>query len=218
MYISAVDAARADLYTPAENLKEKYPEAIVSKLIRLRDLHQWMLANPESRDRQFVDVVTSRYGVSRRTAYDDLAVIKTLLPELGKSSAEFHRWRFNEMIIDTFQMAKRRKDTRTMERAAASYARYNIEPEAKQLPEYEKIVPQPFTPVDDPSVLGIKPIPDIREKIKRMIDELSVKSSDIEDIQYELPDIQDVIFEDMESDGNYSAISDTSDPLDDDIL
>lgn len=217
MYISAVDAARADLYTPAENLKGKYPEAIVAKLIRLRDLHQWMLANPESRDRQFVDVVTSRYGVSRRTAYDDLAVLKTLLPELGKSSAEFHRWRFNEMIIDTFQMAKRRKDTRTMERAAASYARYNrIDAEAKQLPEYEKIVPQPFTPVDDPSVLGIKPIPDIREKIKRMIDELSVKSSDIEDIQYELPDIQDVIFEDIGQ--NCSANSETSDPLDDYIL
>lgn len=217
MYISAVDAARADLYTPAENLKEKYPEAIVAKLIRLRDLHQWMLANPESRDRQVVDVVTSRYGVSRRTAYDDLAVLKTLLPELGRSSAEFHRWRFNEMIIDTFQMAKRRKDTRTMERAAASYARYNrIDDEAKQLPEYEKIVPQPFTPVDDPSVLGIKPIPDIREKIRKMIDELSVKSSDIEDIQYELPDIQDVIFEDMGQ--NYTANSDTSDPLDDDIL
>lgn len=217
MYISAVDAARADLYTPAENLKEKYPEAIVAKLIRLRDLHQWMLANPESRDRQFVDVVTSRYGVSRRTAYDDLAVLKTLLPELGKSSAEFHRWRFNEMIIDTFQMAKRRKDTRTMERAAASYARYNrIDAEAKQLPEYEKIVPQPFTPVDDPSVLGIKPIPDIREKIKKMIDELSVKSSDIEDIQYELPDIQDVIFEDIGQ--NCSANSETSDPLDDYIL
>ena len=57
-----------------------------------------------------------------------------------------------------------------MERAAASYAKYNrVDLEDEQTLPYELIVVQPFTATDDPTVLGIKPIPNIQQKISDMI-------------------------------------------------
>ena len=95
-------------------------------------------------------------------------------------------------------MAKKRKDTKTMERAASSYAKYNrIDLEDEQAVPYDLIVVQPFTATDDPSVLGIKPIPNIQEKIQKMIAKYRAETIDIEDVEYEEADLEeDVLFND----------------------
>ena len=95
-------------------------------------------------------------------------------------------------------MAKKRKDTKTMERAASSYAKFNrIDLEDEQAVPYDLIVVQPFTATDDPSVLGIKPIPNIQEKIQKMIAKYRAETLDIEDVEYEEADLEeDVLFND----------------------
>ena len=96
------------------------------------------------------------------------------------------------MILETYQMAKKQKDTKTMERAATSYAKFNnVNVEDEQSVPYDMIVVQPFTATDDPSVLGIKPIPNIEQKISALIEKYSAQSLDIEDIEYEQPDVMD---------------------------
>lgn len=65
----------------------------------------------------------------------------------------------------------------------------------KQLHEnwerYDRIVVQPFTATDDPTVLGIKPIPNINEKIKEMLDKYRKETIDIEDIEFEEADLEE---------------------------
>jgi hypothetical protein len=96
------------------------------------------------------------------------------------------------MILETYQMAKKRKDTKTMERAATSYAKFNnVNVEDEQSVPYDLIVVQPFTATQDPSVLGIKPIPNIEQKISALIEKYRKESMDIDDIEYEEPDIID---------------------------
>ena len=85
----------------------------------------WCISNCDAKDRQFVDEIMQRYGISKVTAYADLKIVKSLLPNLSEASRDYHRWRYNEMILETYQMAKKRKDTKTMEKAATSYAKYN---------------------------------------------------------------------------------------------
>lgn len=54
---------------------------------------------------------------------------------------------------------------------------------------------QPFTATADPSVLGIKPIPNIQEKIQKMIAKYRAETIDIEDVEYEKADLEeDVLF------------------------
>lgn len=189
---SVQDIVQVDFFTSEDVLREKYPDVSVERVLRLRGMYNWFISNPESKDKEFVDECLSRYGVSKTLAYDDLRVIKSVLPHITQASRDYHRWKYNEMILETYQMAKKRKDTKTMERAATSYAKFNnVNVEDEQSVPYDLIVVQPFTATQDPSVLGIKPIPNIEKKISDLIAKYRAESMDIDDIEYEEPDIMD---------------------------
>ena len=191
-YPNALELCRSDLFTKEDELRQAYPQLLVDKVLRVRDMYNWCIANPDAKDRQFVEQELSRYDISKVVAYSDHAIVKTLLPTLATASRDFHRWRYNEMILETYQMAKKRKDTKTMEKAASSYAKYNrIDLEDEQAMPYEMIVVQPFTATSDPTVLGIKPIPNINDKIKAMLNKYRAETIDIEDITYEEADLEE---------------------------
>lgn len=188
---SALEICRTDLFTKEVELQERYPQVLVDKVLRIREMYNWFISNPDGTDREFVAELCQRHDISKVTAYADLAIVKTLLPTLATASRDFHRWRFNEMILATYKMAKKRKDTKTMERAASSYAKHNrIDIEDEQAMPYDMIVPQPFTATDDPRVLGIEPIPNIQEKISAMIQKYRAETIDIEDVQFEEVDLE----------------------------
>ncbi len=187
-----IDVARTDLFTPQSDLEQRYDSKTVSALMRIRDEYQWTLANPDKPDRAFVDTMVARHGMSERAVYADLAVIKQLLPALQSSSREWHRWKANQMLLETYEQAKRRHDTKTMERAAASYAKFNrVDLEDEQVIPYEDIVVQPFTATSDPTVLGIKPIENLDEVVKSLIAKYRQETLDIEDVEYEEADLEE---------------------------
>jgi len=187
-----IDVARTDLFTPQSDLEQRFDSKTVSALMRIRDEYQWTLANPDKPDRAFVDTMVARHGMSERAVYADLAVIKQLLPALQSSSREWHRWKANQMLLETYEQAKRRHDTKTMERAAASYAKFNrVDLEDEQVIPYEDIVVQPFTATSDPTVLGIKPIENLEEVVKSLIAKYRQETLDIEDVEFEEADLEE---------------------------
>lgn len=187
-----IDVARTDLFTPQSELELRYDHKTVSALMRIRDEYQWTLANPDKPDRAFVDTMVARHGMSERAVYADLAIIKQLLPALQSSSREWHRWKANQMLLETYEQAKRRHDTKTMERAAASYAKFNrVDLEDEQVIPYEDIVVQPFTATSDPSVLGIKPIEHLDDVVKSLIAKYRQETLDIEDVEFEEADLEE---------------------------
>lgn len=190
-----IEIVQKDLFTAKDQLVTQYPENQVDHILRLRYMYQWFLENPDAKDKTFIKVACEKYKISMVKGYEDLAIIKILLPLLSAASRDFHRFRANEMLLETYRMAKMRKDVRTMERAASSYAKYNrVELEDEQVIPYDDIVVQPFTATSDPSVLGIKPIPDLQKKIDTMISKYRQESIDIEDIEYEPADIEERLF------------------------
>ena len=191
-----VEICKRDLFTAEDELMERYGPETVQKLLRVREEYTWFMANPDAKDRVFINEVRSRFGIGVTQAYADLSLVKALLPTLSSASRDFHRYRFNEMILETYQMAKARKDTKTMEKAASSYAKFNrVDLEDEQAVPYEMIVVQPFTATDDPTVLGIKPIPNLQQKIDQMIAHYGAETIDIEDIEYEEPDLEEEMWQ-----------------------
>ena len=190
------DVVTTDFFTAEDELRKQHPAASVERVLRLRELYNWVISNPDCKDKEFVDVAIGRFGISKTLAYDDLKIIKSILPNITQASRDYHRWKYNEMILETYQMAKKRKDTKTMERAATSYAKFNnVNVEDEQSVPYDMIVVQPFTATSDPSVLGIKPIPNIEKVISDMIEKYRAESLDIDDIEYEDADI---VYDDYE--------------------
>lgn len=160
------------------------PELIQQRLIRLRDMYNFWLQFPRKKDLEIVSELERRYNVSKSTAYEDIRIIKRLLGDLAKTTKDYHRYKFCQMIDETFEMARRTKDSRAMGAAANYYGKYTqLDKEDILDKGYDKIVVQPFEPTDDPTVLGIKPIPNVREKIKTKIQQYW--SDDIEDVSFE---------------------------------
>ena len=199
-YPNAIEVCRAELFTKEVELRDRYPQALVDKVLRVREMYNWFIANPDGTDREFVAEVCQRHGIHRTTAYSDLAVVKSLLPMLGSASRDFHRWRTNEMLMNTYKMAEKRKDTKTMERAATAYGKLNrVDLEDEQAIPLDQILVQPFTATDDPRVLGIEPIPNLADKISAMIEKYRRETIDIEDVEFEEVDLElDNLFPDKQ--------------------
>ena len=198
---SVHEIVQSNFFTPEEQLRKDFPAVAVERVLRLRALYNWIISNPDCKDKEFVDEAICRYAISKTLAYDDLKIIKSVLPHITQASRDYHRWKYNEMILETYQMAKKRKDTKTMERAATSYAKFNnVNVEDEQSVPYDMIVVQPFTATSDPSVLGIKPIPNIDKVVSDMIAKYRADSIDIDDIEWEEPDIMFDDFEEVRED------------------
>lgn len=199
---SPLDACKVDLFTSDSELREKYPVTFADRIMRIRDMYNFWLSNPSMKDRQLRDQIMSRYNVSQSCAYSDINIIHQLAPLIHHSSRDFHRVRYNEMILETYNMAKARKDTKTMERAATSYAKNNrVDLEDEMAMPYDEIVPQPFAATLDVSVLGIPPIPDVYNHIDKLTKELSRDFADITDVDFEEVDLEeDKIFPDKAPD------------------
>ena len=199
-YPNAIEVCRAELFTKEVELRERYPQALVDKVLRVREMYNWFIGNPDGTDREFVAEVCQRHGIHRTTAYSDLAVVKSLLPMLGSASRDFHRWCTNEMLIATYKMAEKRKDSKTMERAATAYGKLNrVDLEDEQAIPLDQILVQPFMATDDPCVLGIEPIHNIAEQISAMIEKYRKETFDIEDVEFEEVDLEfDALFSDNE--------------------
>lgn len=183
---SILDSCKLDLFSDESEIKDKYPLAMAERILRIREMYNYWLSSPSIRDRQLRDTIMSRYEVSQSTAYADINILHQLIPMLSPKSRDFHRVRFNEMTLETYAKAKALNDARSMAMAAANYAKYNrVDLEDEMSMPYEDIVPVPFRPTLDPTVLGIKPIPDLYNYIDRLSKELLPDHPDMVDVEYE---------------------------------
>lgn len=204
--IKTIDLARQEMFTPREELEKRFSPERVEHLIRLRDMYNFFLNDPAGRDRNFVDKFRAKYNISQSMAYADLALVKQLLPALAPASREFHRKQVSEMLLETYNMAKARKDVKAMALAAKELGKVNrvdLDDE-KELP-YELIVVQPFSPSLDPTLIGLKRIDNLEEVKARLRKQLAADNPDIEDIDYELADLEEEsLFPDTEDETSIS--------------
>lgn len=189
---SPLEACKLDLLTPDEELRAKYPLHLAERVMRLREVYNLWMANPGMKDRELRDTIMSRFRVSQSTAYSDLTVVHQLAPLLSQKSRDFHLLRANEMLLETYAIAKERGDVRTMQQTASTYAKVNKvdEPEEAAV-RFDELAPQPFCATTDVTVLGIKPIPDVANYIARLTRELSRDFADITDVEFEEADLEE---------------------------
>lgn len=200
---NTLEVCRVDLFTNRQELLEKYPPVIAERIIRIRTLYNEISANPTAQDRKLIKRHCKQYDIGKSAAYSDLSIVKQLMPALSQNSRDFHRWRYNEMILEVYNRARDNSDFVTMERASANYAKYNSLGEADdRIFPYDLVFVQPFTATEDPSVLGIRPIPNLQKKIDSLIAKYKKETIDIEDIDCEEVDLEEKdLFDDAEDSG-----------------
>ena len=182
-----IDTARDHLFADARDMQRiGLPLATQEHIFRLRDLYNFWLQHPRIKDKEIVLKLQQDYKLGKSQAYTDLSILKLLLGEFQKTSKDYHRYRFLEMINEAYEVARINKDAKAMAAAADKYAKYTqLDKEDELNFDYDKIVVQAFVPTDDPSVSGFKPYPNLREVIRKKIEHYSKDCDYIEEIKLE---------------------------------
>ena len=112
-----------------------------------------------------------------------------MLGNLNAASKEFWRWKVNQEIDEDRKAAKAAGDFRALAQMQKNRIINNRtdKPDEPEL-AFDKIVPIEFTMSDDPTVIGLQRIPNLRAKIKKM------------EKRYSMPDIEDADFEELPND------------------
>jgi uncharacterized membrane protein (UPF0182 family) len=174
------------LYDDADKLAHLAPQ-VRDRLLRIRSAYSLMQEYPSKVDREIIQHIMNISGIERSAAYEDLRIIKDLLGSINRQSKDWHRFKFNNQIQKAYNMAELKNDPDSMVKAMNTYAKFNQldKEDAERIP-WDEIIPQLFEPTEDPTVLGIKPIANIREKIAAMKKKYM---SDIQDVTYDEIDI-----------------------------
>lgn len=185
-----LDICREHLFTDGEEMARlNIAPVLQARVLRLRGAYTFWLQFPNQKDVEIVAKLMKEAGVSRTTAYEDVRIVKALLGDLNKSTKEFHRWKLCNMIMETYEKAKRLGDAKAMVAALDKYGKYTqLDKEDLVDRGFDKIQVQPFEPTDDPTVIGLKPIPNLRKKMQEKL------------AYYTTLDIEDVTFEEAEFD------------------
>ena len=185
-----IDTAREHLFADANDMQRiGLPLATQEHIFRLRDLYSFWLQHPRIKDKEIVLKLQQDYKLGKSQAYTDLSILKLLLGEFQKTSKDYHRYRFLEMINEAYEVGRINKDAKAMAAAADKYAKYTqLDKEDEINFDYDKIAVQAFVPTDDPSVAGFKPVPNLREVIRNTIKKYEKECEYIEFVEVEEAD------------------------------
>ena len=185
-----IDTARDHLFADVTDMQRAgLPLATQEHIFRLRDLYNYWLQHPRIKDKEIILKLQQDYKLGKSQAYSDLSILKLLLGEFQKTSKDYHRYRFIEMINEAYEVARVNKDAKAMATAADKYAKYTqLDKEDEINFDYDKIAVQAFVPTDDPSVAGFKPVPNLREVIRNTIKEYEKECEYIEFVEVEEAD------------------------------
>lgn len=179
----------------AELRQLRVTEGVLLRLHRIRGMYAYWLQFPSKVDNDLVQYDMAMFKVSRSLAYEDLHLVKVLLGNLQQTTKEFMRWKINKSLEQDIAAARRAGDFRSV--AALSkvlVANNRTDKDDEPDLEFDKIVPQNFEPTDDPTVLGIERIPDLRGKIRALYKRYSntmIQDADFEEIKEEIKPDED---------------------------
>jgi hypothetical protein len=166
----------------------------VNVVLRIRDAYTMLRDNPSKKEREIVDHLVTIYGIAKSQAYNDLKVVKILIGNFEQASRDWHLWKFNQRNEETRELARKWKNGNAMARCDHDYAKFNkLDQEEVTEIDWDSIRVQPFTVTSDPSVIGIKNVPNILDKINKLEKEyatdLEATDTDYEDVTFNPEDI-----------------------------
>ncbi|MBD8349356.1 hypothetical protein [Dysgonomonas sp. HGC4] len=188
------------LYDDVDTLeKEKISPQIINRIKRIRLIYTIWNDYPLKKDKEMRDTLVSMFGISQSEAYEDIKITKQLLGDINAASKAFHRFKVNAIFMEALDLARIKKNPIAMIMAGDKYAKYNQldKEDALEFP-WDEIIPQQFVPTSDPSVIGIKPISNIQERIAAMKKKYE---ADIEYVDFEEIGINPELLKEIQSYG-----------------
>ena len=186
---STLELCKQHLYTDKDRLNH-LPEQTRNRLIRIRSGYTLMMEFPSKKSKDIAMHLMQQYNIEKSVAYDDVRLIQDLMGSLQRASKDWHLYNFNQKVHKAYDMAEAMKNPGEMVKAMAAYGKFNQLDQADetQFP-WETVKPQQFEMTENPEVLGIKRIPNVKEKIAKLFEKYKEDIQTVEDVTYEDVDI-----------------------------
>lgn len=167
---------------PAETIFSPYELEIRR---RYMTVFTYWLEKPTLSDKKIIQFMITSLGLSKSQAYRDLPNIKLLLGNVRNAAKEWQRYKLITMLDKAYEFAEAKKNPMAMIMAADKLGKYtNLDKEEGDRIPYDEIVPQSFEPTGDVSVLGITPLPNLKERQRKLREKYG--STLIEEATYQL--------------------------------
>ena len=139
---------------------------------RLRDAYTHWLSNPLLSDNRMRDYLMATHHVSTSQAYRDITLVKMLFGSVQVANKEQMRYKANYLYDAAAAAAMAGNDAKAkaLTKIADGIVKNNRleEQEGEDYP-WDEIIPVDISLTVDPSVIGIEPIPHIREKAAKLL-------------------------------------------------
>lgn len=187
---TTLELCRRHLYDDVSKLNDM-PENVRSRLLRIRSGYTLWNEFPNKKQKEIAQHLMQMYDIQKSVAYDDIRLIQDLLGSINRSSKDWHLYQFNLKINKAYEIAEKNNDPDAMVKAMAAYGKFNqLDKEDPSEFPWDEIRPQNFEITSDPSVIGIKPIPNLKEKIAQLYKKYQEDLQSVEDVTYEEIDIE----------------------------
>jgi len=151
--------------------RNELSEGNMKILERLRDVYTIWLDKPTMTDADIRDYIMVNYESTKSAAYTDIALLKTVLGNVPVANKEFYRYKANYILDQAHAAAVAGNDRKakalTKIAEGIAYNNRTNEDDGEKLP-YDEIVPKDLSFTLDPSAAGVKPVPGIVEKAKKL--------------------------------------------------
>jgi hypothetical protein len=156
-------------------------------ILRYRDAYTHWLDNPLKSDVDIRDYLINNHKIEKSQAYRDLTNIKLLLGNVRNAGKEWHRHRVNVLLEKAAAAAieGRTAEATALSKVATAFIKNNkldVE-DGEQLP-FDEIIPPAFEPTTDPAAIGLKPLPNLRQRIEDLKQKY-IGEIDLVDVSYE---------------------------------
>lgn len=186
---ASIDLYHDNLFRDEKEMVEAHvPPAVMERVLRLRSVFTYWRRFPSLDTREMVKWCMQANSVKERTAYDDIYIVKQLLGAFNKDSMEWHQYFFNQKILEIYKKALAAGDYKSAERALSDYAKYNrLDKDPEKANDYTQIVPELLKPTSNPEVIGIEPMANLREEIRKYNQQygMDVVDADFEEVTIE---------------------------------
>ena len=170
--------AKEHLFSSVEEMQKAHlPAPTQQRLLRIRDIYNYMLQYPRLEDKDVILELRKRHSIGTSVAYEDLRIIKVLLGTFNQVTKDYDRYFFRQRALEGFELARQTQDAGAFAKVLAAYGKYSmLDKEELEAPTYGDIVPTVMVPTDDPSVVGIKPMKNAREMARKLREKYSRKA------------------------------------------
>ena len=184
---------KIQLYLFDDNSKLPVPVRFTAKELEIRErfknIFTYWLSKPTLSDTQIIHYMRSELGMSEAQAYRDINKVKILLGNVQNANKEWQRYKLIHMIDKSFAIAESNGNSKDMILATDKLGKYTQldKQDPVQIP-WNEIIPWQIEPTGDVSILGIKPIPNLKEAQRKMRE------------KYNSPLIEEASFEEIKDD------------------